>query len=701
MDKLNRRDFLRMSAVAAAGAVVTACAQQTEAPTQAPAAATATAVPEATNTTIPTRAATNTPVPTPVEVKEPPTLSEQVQAGSLPPLDERLPQNPLVISMSWQTPGKYGGRQRMFDSWLGGDQEESMYGNSPIRWVDDGLGVDQGWLQEWENNEDKSEWTLYLRKGIKWSDGEPFTVDDIMYWWEDMCLNPDQATNPPDEALSGKGTLADFIKVDDYTLTMSFDAPAPLTVDRLAMWVNSAIGPRWTAPKHYISQFSPVYNSAYADYEEHDQMILFRQNPDCPTLSSWKCDKFETDVYDTWGRNAYYYCVDPDGNQLPYMDGIDETFFSDNEAGKSAILAGQADFEWHQPFQLADVATLKANEDTHNLETRFIDTGSGTGSMFFFNQDYREDKYRELFRTPDFQRALSHAWNRDEARKILYFETGELTSGTLSPKAIEYQFNDEAKQRYAEWRDAWKDFDPDTSKQLLDSIDIVDTTGDGWRNFPDGSELLVRFDDPGDEGSEHRTKNELLSKLWNDIGIKTIMNPIASGASEMWQSGEKMSNCAWEVGDGPNHLVYPQWLVPIWNERWAPMQGRMYSVRGTELEGTELDVNPWDRQPPRLEPEPGGPVEQLWTTYDKSKVEPDTISRHHLVWDMIKVHVNNGPFFMGCVANMPRLLLVHNEMRNVPTRDELATGGFGNPWIIPHPAVWNPEIFYWDNPEAH
>ena len=700
MDKLNRRDFLRMSAVAAAGAVVTACAQQTAAPTQ-PAAATATAVPEATNTTIPTRAATNTPVPTPVEVKEPPTLAQQVQAGSLPPLDERLPQNPLVISMPWQTPGKYGGRQRMFDGWLGGNQEESMYGNSPIRWVDDGLGVDQGWLQEWENNEDKSEWTLYLRKGIKWSDGEPFTVDDIMYWWEDMCLNPDQATNPPDEALSGKGTLADFIKVDDYTLTMSFDAPAPLTVDRLAMWVNSAIGPRWTAPKHYISQFSPIYNSAYSDYEEHDQMILFRQNPDCPTLSSWKCDAFETDVYDTWGRNAYYYCVDPDGNQLPYMDGVDETFYGDNEAGKSAILAGQADFEWHQPFQLADVATLKANEDSHNLETRFIDTGSGTGSMFFFNQDYREDQYRELFRTPEFQRALSHAWNREEARKILYFETGELTSGTLSPKAIEYQFNDEAKQRYAEWRDAWKDFDPEMSKQLLDSIDIKDTTGDGWRNFADGSDLLVRFDAPGDQGTEHRTKNELLSKLWNDIGIKTIMNPIASGQDEMWHAGEMMSKCAWEVGDGPNHLVYPSWVVPNEHDRWAPLEGQWYALSGTPLIDTELDKEPWDRSPPRMDAEPGGPVAQLWELYDKSRIEPDTIARYHLVWDMMKVHVNEGPFFQGCVANYPRICLQGLDLRNCPKHDDLALGGFGNPWIHPTPAVYNPEMWYYENPEDH
>jgi len=700
MDKLSRRDFLRLSAVAAAGAAVAACAKTAE-PTTAPAAATNTPVPAATNTTIPTREPTNTPVPTPVEVKEAPLVADLVAAGTLPALDERLPQNPLVIAMNWQQPGKYGGRQRFLSSWLGGNQEESMYGNSPIRWVDDGLGIDQGWLEKWEHNDDTSEWTLYLRKGIKWSDGQPFTVDDIMYWWEDMCLNPDQATNPPDEALSGKGTLCDFVKVDDFTLQMVFDAPAPLTSDRLAMWVNGAIGPRWIAPKHYISQFSPIYNSDYSDYEEHDQMILWRQNPDCPSLASWVCTAFETDVFDTWDRNPYYYCVDPDGNQLPYLDGVDETAYQDAEAQKSAILAGQADFEWHQPFQLADVATLKANEATSGLETRFIDTGSGTGSMFFFNQDYREDKYRELFRTPDFQRALSHAWNREEAQKILYFETGELTSGTLSPKAIEYQFNDEAKERYAEWRDAWKAYDPELSKQLLDGIDIVDTTGDGWRNFPDGSELLIRFDAPGSEGGEGRTKNELLAKTWNEIGIQTMMNPIASGASEMWQAGEKMSNCDWEVGDGPNHLVYPQWLVPIWNERWAPMQGRMYSVRGTELEGTEADVDPWERQPPRLDPVPGGPVEQLWAKYDESKVEPDTIARYHLVWDMIKIHVENGPFFMGCVANFPRLLHVSTDMRNVPTRDDLATGGFGNPWIIPHPAVWNPEIFYYENPEDH
>jgi peptide/nickel transport system substrate-binding protein len=140
---------------------------------------------------------------------EAPQSVDLVQAGTLPPLDERLPQNPLVISMPWQGPGKYGGRMRVIhETWMGGNQEESMYGNSPLRWVDDGLGIDAGWAEKWEHNADTSEWTFHVRKGIKWSDGEPFTVDDLLYWWEDLVLNPDQATNPPDEAKSGIGSIS-------------------------------------------------------------------------------------------------------------------------------------------------------------------------------------------------------------------------------------------------------------------------------------------------------------------------------------------------------------------------------------------------------------------------------------------------------------------------------------------------------------
>jgi peptide/nickel transport system substrate-binding protein len=171
-----------------------------------------------------------------------------------------------------------------------------------------------------------------------------------------------------------------------------------------------------------------------------------------------------------------------------------------------------------------------------------------------------------------------------------------------------------------------------------------------------------------------------------------------------------MSQTNWEVGDGPNHLVYPQWLVPLEQTRWAPLQGRFYSLRGTPKvsdtleELTEKDKNPWERTPPRLEPEKGGPVEQLWSIYDKTKVEPDPMKRHQMVWDMIKIHVDQGPFFMGTVANFPRIILVKEGLMNVPTRDDLAAwglGGFVNPWIHPTPAVYDPETWFFSNPDEH
>ncbi len=699
MATLSRRDFLRVSAIAVAGAAIAACAKT---PTTAPTATTAPKA-AATNTTIPTRAPTATPVPTPVEVKEAPETSGLVKGGKLPALAERLPQNPLVISMPWQKPGKYGGRMRVVhETWMGGNQEESMYGNSPLRWVDDGLGIDQGWVETWQSNADTSEWTFNIRKGIKWSDGQPFTADDILYWWEDMVLNEQQADTPPDEAMSGLGHVCTLTKVDDFTFSMKYDAPAPLVADRLAMWVNGDIGPRWIAPKHYISQFHPKYNTAVKDFVEHDQKILLRQNPDCPSLSHFHCVAMQDGVYVTWGRNHYYYCVDPQGNQLPYMNGVDDTAAQNAEARKAAILAGQSDYAWHSHgFTLADVATLKGAESQIKMETRFWDSGSGTGSMFFFSRDYKEEKYRKLFRDKRFQRALCHAWNRPQTQKLLYYGTGELTSGTMSPKAIEYQFNDEAKKRYVEWRDAFVAYTPDESKKALDDLGLKDANGDGYREFPDGSELLIRFDAPGEAGGEGATKNELLAKDWEAIGIKTMMNPIPSGADQMWKAGEKMDNCDWEVGDGPNHLVYPSWVVPNEWQRWSPLEGTWYMLSGTPQIKEELDKDPWARNPPRLQPDPGDPVDQLWKLYDKSRIEPDVLKRHQLVWDMIKVHVNEGPFFMGCVANYPRICLVSLDMLNVPKHEELKLGGFGNPWIHPTPAVYNPEMWYYSNPDAH
>jgi peptide/nickel transport system substrate-binding protein len=128
---------------------------------------------------------------------EAPMLAEMVAAGDLPTVDERLPMNPLVLSPVHDI-GQYGGTMRVYHSSLGNWWHECQYGHSPLRWIDDGLGIGPGMVEEWESNADASEWTLYFRKGLKWSDGEPCTVDDVLYWWNDLVNNVEHSDAPPD-----------------------------------------------------------------------------------------------------------------------------------------------------------------------------------------------------------------------------------------------------------------------------------------------------------------------------------------------------------------------------------------------------------------------------------------------------------------------------------------------------------------------
>lgn len=633
-----------------------------------------------------------------------------VDGGKLPPVAERLPKKPYVVPHAWLKPGNYGGTLQLSAGWvdgIGAVVQESMYGHSLLRYLKDGQEIGPGLVESWEKNDDASQWTLHFREGLKWSDGEPWSTDDIMFWWNDMVNFKDYTSEtPPDEARSGKGTIMQLKQVDKNTLQMVFDSPAPLTADRLAMWVNGnagkPIGPTWMVPKHYVQQFHPTYNKSVSDFPKtFDLKAQFRINPEVPTMTGWKLKSYEEGVRGVWERNPYYWCVDRDGNQLPYIDGIVSTYFQDKEVQKLAFLDGKIDYDNWSSLTLADVQALKAAEAKGNFETRLWDSGSGTASIFFFSQDYKDEKMRNLIKMPEFRKALSMAYNRQVAQKTIYYGTGEITTGTMSPKAIEYNVNDDGKKAYASWRDSAVKYDPEGAKALLDKIGVK-AGADGMRTMPDGSPLKISLDYNADAGPEHTNKNNLLVQDWKAIGITATPNPIVpTSFDDQWKTGTVMSKTVWEVGDGPNHLVYPQWVVPIEFSRWAPLQGQFYNYKGTPKENEEQDKDPYERQPPRVAPDKGGPIEALWNIYDKTKVEPDQMKRNQMVWDMIKIHVDSGPFFQGTVANYPRVIPVKKGLMNVPKREDLALGGFVNPWIHPTPAVYDPETWFWDKPEDH
>jgi len=709
--KINRREFLRLSALAIGGTVMAACASSatTEAPMEEPTEAMtqATEAPaepaEATATPRPVAEPTNTPVPTAeAAAQEAPMLAAKVAAGELPPLAERLPAVPLTLNPV-DNIGNYGGRFKMAHWWHQGGASAGMYGFSPLRWVDDGLGVAPGSVESWSANADNSEWTLNFRKGLKWSDGSDVTTADVLFWWDDMVLNPDHSDQVPSEFPAIGGVLPEFIAQDDYTLVIKYPAPSPLTAKRLAMWVNGQVGYKWIVCAAWGKKFHPKYNSEYADYEEFDRQINYQITPECPVLTAWMLTEYKEGEYSTWERNPYYYCVDTAGNQLPYVDGMDIKNSPDAQYFLLQVSQGSVSWEvYTYQLTLGDVATLKESEAAGNYNIRFWDTGSGTGMMYFWNHDYVDDQKRELYRNPKFKGAMSLAIDRPSIQRIVYYDTGTPTTGSMSPKAFEFNFNEAAQTHYEKFRSLYVDYDPDTAMAMLDEIGVVDADGDGWRDYPDGSKLEVKVDLPADAGNECLKVLEITQKNWQDVGLNIIINQVPpSEFGPAWRAGQLEFHTNWEVGDGPDHLLYPSWVVPDETERWAPLCGQMRLQAGTEKANTETDLSPWDRQPPRFNPEDpqftNSNIQKLYDLYDEAIFEVDEIKRMELVWQMNDIHMTDGPFFIGTVCNTPRIIIASNDLENVPTRDQLKLGGFCNPWIIPYPAIVNPETFSFKN----
>ncbi|MGW5362369.1 ABC transporter substrate-binding protein [Actinopolymorpha pittospori] len=699
MSMLDRRTFLYGAGFAAGALALGACSSADPAP-------------PSRNSTPTARAGKGSepkPLTPPAKLTEAPALAAQVEAGTLPALGKRIPANPYVVPHRWLEPAKYGGGLTILAPATNDLQiREYMYGHSLLRFLNDALDIGPGLVESWESNEDTSQWTLHFRQGLHWSDGKPWTTADIMFWWEDMVLNEEHTEVPPDETRSAKGTVMKLTAPDDVTLVMSFDAPSPLTPMRLAGYVNRGNGATWMEPKHYLSRYHPRYNNAPKDWAtadgEFDRRRDYSQVVGCPTMTGWRLKSYSEGRQAVWERNPYYWVVDKEGRQLPNIDTLTIRANEDVEVGKLQIQEGKVSYV-HGPFaglNLGDVSGLKKTQDRSGMDVFLWDSGTGTGSMFFFNYDHQDPKMRALIRMPKFRQALSHAFHRADARKQIYFNTGELTTGTMSPKASEYQADEQGKAIYRQWRDSYVKYDPALAKKILDEIGVVDKNGDGVREMPDGSPLSIRLDYPADTGVEHQQKNNMLKRDWEAIGLTVKLNPMPpDGYGDQWNAGRLTAQCAWEVSSGPDHLAQAAWMLPLEPSRWAPLEGQFYNLRGTPQEKEELDVDPFKRTPPRMEPEPDGPIAALWKLYDQSKLEPDQVKRRQLAFEMVKIHIEQGPFFMGTVANTPVVMLAHKDLGNVPRRENLAQGGFVNPWQHPTPAVYDPETYFWRNPDQH
>ena len=452
--------------------------------------------------------------PTPKTYQEAPMLAALVAQGKLPPLADRLPENPLVTRVT-DGIGEYGGTWRQIVSC--GDRGESIYLNHDqvIAMDLDDDSVGPAIAESWSSSADMRDWTIKIRKGMKWSDGDPFDVDDFMFAVKDVAQNTTLNPNKRDGALSGLGGdagvgahrgIGDIVKVDDYTFRYEFDSPAPGFLKDFAettYWGYSTTG--WRAggystfmPSHFLKQFHGDYAdpaelaAAISDggFDSWDQ--LFRANARIsagPVMSPWLW------IDDSPGkavleRNPYYWKVDPNGNQLPYVDKVAHSCGEDKEVIQLKVMAGESDF--HHAADFEKYPLWVKNGEKGNFTT--IIPKPGITLIISYNQDYEptsnggDDEILRLMTHRDFRIAVSLSIDKQSVTDTYLHGWGKPQNMSFHPGALFYDQVENTRNLYTVQ-------DLDRSNELLDGLGLSARDADGWRQRGDGAGRLdLRMD---------------------------------------------------------------------------------------------------------------------------------------------------------------------------------------------------------------
>jgi peptide/nickel transport system substrate-binding protein len=360
---------------------------------------------------------------------ESPMTAALVREGKLPPVEQRLPKNPIVVKPLEEV-GVYGGTLRR--AWMGpGDRwgiAKICYdANNLMRWASDSKTILPWLVEKYTVSKDGRVFTFKLREGLKWSDGHPMTTDDVIFWYEDVIGNEELTPTFPSGFVQD-GVRAKFIKVDDYTFRIEFKNPNPMfiyTFPTQGWFIDNSKGSfAFYAPKHYLMQFHPKYTpkdklEALAKqkgfnkwYELFQFMIDYIQNPDLPTMSPWKIlSKSPNEPVFVMERNPYYPVVYTEGNQLPYIDRVVHYLVSDAEMINMKAVAGEIDFQARH-MRLPNYTLFMQNKDKGNYRILIWRTGTGADPAIYLNQNVKDPVKRKLFQDARFRQALSLAINR-------------------------------------------------------------------------------------------------------------------------------------------------------------------------------------------------------------------------------------------------------------------------------------------------
>ena len=585
---------------------------------------------------------------------------KDVAAGKMPPVQKRLPDSPQVSAMTepGMQPGKQGGTLNMLIGRARDVRLLVVYGYARLVGYDRKLGIVPDILESLDSKDDKV-FTFKLRKGHRWSDGQPFTTEDFRYFWEDVANNADLSPSGPQSDLLVDGEKPKVEIIDATTVRYSWSKPNRDFLTRLA-----GASPLYIyRPAHYLRKFHKKYSPKVAETEnkagkrgwaslhnKQDNMYQF-DNPDLPTLEPWvnttrpPADRFVA------VRNPYFHRVDAQGIQLPYIDRV-VLAVAEGKLIPAKAGAGESDLQ-ARDLQFNNYTFLKKNEKLNNYRALLWRTGIGSHFALFPNLNVNDPVWRTVLRDVRFRRALSMSIDRSLINQVLYFGLATEANNTVLPESPLF------KETYQK---KWAKFDRKAAEKLLDEMGLK-RGPDGIRRLPDGRLLEVIVETAG-ESSEQADVLELVRETWKEVGIKLFTKPSQREVLRNRVFGGEALMSVWSGLE--NGLATPDMspddLAPLSQQQlqW-PKFGQFHETAGKAGQAPDI--------PEAIE------LVKLSAAWRAA----GTRAEREKIWhQMLSIHAEQQ-FVIGVISAVPQPVLVRTTLMNVPEK------GFYN---------WEPGAFF-------
>jgi len=581
---------------------------------------------------------------------ETPYLAEKVASGKLPPVDQRIPAEPHLVTFDDDSgkAGQPGGDMTMMMARAKDVRILFAYCYARLVAYNPDLNLEADILKSVEA-EDNKVFTLHLRPGHRWSDGSPFTAEDFRYWWEDVILNPDLPPfTPPPEMLSG-GEPPKFEVVDETTVRYTWKEPNPVFLPALAAARPLEIfGPSAYLKKFHVKYADPADLKArvkeagqksWAHLHNRMDNAYDNDNPDMPTLQPWINTTAAPAERFVFVRNPYYHRIDEAGHQLPYIDRI-LVQIADSKIIPAKAGAGEADLQARY-IRFDNYTFLKQAAKRNDYKVDLWKVGSGAHLALFPNMNTSDPEWRKLFRDVRLRRALSLSIDRDELNEVIYYGLAQASNNTVLPRSPLFK---------PEYQKAWTNYDVAQANRLLDEIGLTMRGSENVRLLPDGRPMEIIVETAG-ESTEEVDVLELIADSWRKIGIKLFTKPSQLEVlRNRIYAGQTMMAIAKGVDNGiPTADMAPTEFVPMDQNQYEwPKWGQYYQTGGTAGEKPDMP------QPMELM--------DLMTEWRTAK---DMAARADAWHKILSIHADNV-FTIGLINGTLQPVVVRSTLRNVP-----------------------------------